>query len=255
MPSFFSSMSQSSSITNLSERDTLNRHVQEATTSKVLHRDATGVTIGERETKKKAYSKKLDFAGTCDEKASCVWLSLDSETQRVARGGPGAAPPASPAAALQGSIMRESHFFVSRSPFKQQAEDYEGFLASSAGRGAESINENDFACKNGRTASSKNRGTPIQSNLDKSKTNGDKCEIELGGHCKGCAEQEDGAISVSGQKQENKDDEEQRLHAAEVLLNEATGIKLWGARQNLPPPPPVKTIPMNKHGKHGVWGE
>lgn len=139
MPSFFSSLACTTTSTGIAapgmgtgaEEGTA--AVDKAAASTALYA-AAGMGGGGGEAggvvKKKAYSKKLDFAVPSSEKASRVWLSLDTESQRVARTEPKAAPPASPAV---GGGGKDSHFFVTQSPFKYQGDGLEDFFASSTG--------------------------------------------------------------------------------------------------------------------------
>ncbi len=160
MPSFFSSLAPSASSSSSSSSSASSSlgaeaegHLAAANKAAALAAAAAAAaSTAEGEAgfvaKKKAYSKKLDFAGPPTEKASRMWLSLDTEAQRVARDGPRAAPPASPAC---NSSAAHHLARTQQSPFKYQGEGMMDFFTNAptgggnhkAGQGAGARDQED----------------------------------------------------------------------------------------------------------------
>jgi len=193
--------------------------------------------------KKKAYSKKLDFAGPSSEKASRVWLSLDTETQRVARTGPRAAPPASPAVAGGG---KDSQFFVTQSPFKYQGDGLEDFFASATGSSSSSgsgsnSSSSSRVCRPGGEAAAEGKGQDAADLLLQG------AEEDLG-----LDQQQKWEGGFEGGREGGR--EEGQLQAVELLTDETSRMSSCGSvdSRGLPfTPLPVNAITMNQHGKNG----
>ncbi|KAM3572227.1 hypothetical protein VYU27_005761 [Nannochloropsis oceanica] len=248
MPSFLSSLASTTTCTEIAHSgmgtgaEEGAAAVDKAAASAALYA-AAGIGGGGGEAggviKKKAYSKKLDFAVPSSEKASRVWLSLDTESQRVARTGPRAAPPASPAVAGGG---RDSHFFVTQSPFKYQGDGLEDFFASSTG-----VSNSE----NGSTGDSDSSGSGSR--------RGGRPGGETTVNVSLCEAQKDVVVDHQQKWEEESGggrEEGQQLQAVELVTDETSRLSYYGSgdSRGLPfTPLPVNAIAMNQHGGSN-WG-
>lgn len=249
MPSFLSSLASTTTCTEIAHSgmgtgaEEGAAAVDKAAASAALYA-AAGIGGGGGEAggviKKKAYSKKLDFAVPSSEKASRVWLSLDTESQRVARTGPRAAPPASPAVAGGG---RDSHFFVTQSPFKYQGDGLEDFFASSTG-----VSNSE----NGSTGDSDSSGSGSR--------RGGRPGGETTVNVSLCGAQKDVVVDHQQKWEEESGggrEEGQQLQAVELVTDETSRLSYYGSgdSRGLPfTPLPVNAIAMNQHGKDSRRG-